>query len=92
MLALCGHAQFDSTKNILYHCRCTCIARLILWGISELVQHYRHKQQGEELAEAIAKDNEAEYQNKKIKEELALINQQMKDSISVDSQILKLRR
>ncbi|WP_180177261.1 type VI secretion system membrane subunit TssM [Acinetobacter sp. YH12039] len=59
------------------------ILGLILWGIYELVQHYRHKKQGEELAEAIAKDNEAEYGKQKNKEELALINQQMKDSIQL---------
>ncbi|MEG2471835.1 type VI secretion system membrane subunit TssM [Acinetobacter sp.] len=56
---------------------------LIIWGVYELIQHYRHGKQGEALAEAISKDTEAEYGKQKNKEELQLINQQMKDSIQL---------
>jgi type VI secretion system protein ImpL len=59
------------------------IFSLIIWGIYELVQHYRHGKQGEILSEAISKDTEAEYGKIKNKEELQLINQQMKDSIQL---------
>ena len=37
------------------------IIGLIIWGIYELVQYRKNRQQGEELAEAIAKDTESEY-------------------------------
>ena len=59
------------------------IFSLIIWGIYELVQHYRNGKQGEILSEAISKDTEAEYGKIKNKEELQLINQQMKDSIQL---------
>lgn len=59
------------------------ILSLIVWGVYEIIQHYRHGKQGEALAEAISKDTEAEYSRQKNKEELQLINQQMKDSIQL---------
>lgn len=59
------------------------ILGLMAWGIYEFVQRYRQEQQGEILAEAITKDTVAEYGKQKNKEELYLINQQMKDSIQL---------
>ena len=59
------------------------ILGLMAWGIYEFVQRYRQEQQGEILAEAITKDTVAEYGKQKNKEELHLINQQMKDSIQL---------
>ena len=59
------------------------ILGLMAWGIYEFVQRYRQEQQGETLAEAITKDTVAEYGKQKNKEELHLINQQMKDSIQL---------
>ena len=56
---------------------------LIGYGIYWLIQRKRHAQQGEELAEAIEKDTEAEYGKQKDKEELQLVNQQMKESIQL---------
>jgi type VI secretion system protein ImpL len=59
------------------------IIGLIIWGIYELIKHRKNRAQGEELAEAIAKDTESEYGKQKDKEELQLIHQQMKDSIQL---------
>ncbi|NHB59142.1 type VI secretion system membrane subunit TssM [Acinetobacter sp. 194] len=56
---------------------------LIGYGIYWFIQRKRHAQQGEELAEAIGKDTEAEYGKQKDKEELQLVNQQMKESIQL---------
>lgn len=56
---------------------------LIGYGIYWLIQRRKHEQQGEELAEAIEKDTEAEYGKQKDKEELQLVNQQMKESIQL---------
>ncbi len=56
---------------------------LIIYGIYFLFQRRKHAQQGEELAEAIEKDTEAEYGKQKDKEELQLVSQQMKDSIQL---------
>ncbi|WP_445114525.1 type VI secretion system membrane subunit TssM [Acinetobacter sp. WZC-1] len=56
---------------------------LIGYGIYWLIQRKRHAQQGEALVEAITKDNQAEYGKQKDKDELQLINQQMKDSIQL---------
>ncbi|WP_155516112.1 hypothetical protein, partial [Acinetobacter pittii] len=43
----------------------------------------KHAVQGEELAQAIEKDTQAEYGKNKDKEELQLISQQMKESIQL---------
>ncbi|QIO07596.1 type VI secretion system membrane subunit TssM [Acinetobacter lanii] len=56
---------------------------LIGYGIYWLIQRKRHAQQGEELAEAIEKDTQAEYGKQKDKDELQLVNQQMKESIQL---------
>jgi type VI secretion system protein ImpL len=56
---------------------------LIGYGIYWLVQRKRHEKQGEELADAIEKDTQAEYGKQKDKDELQLVNQQMKDSIQL---------
>jgi type VI secretion system protein ImpL len=59
------------------------VTGMIIWGIYELIQYRKRSRQGEELAEAISRDTEAEYGKQKDKEELQLINQQMKDSIQL---------
>lgn len=56
---------------------------LIVYGVYWLIQRKRHAQQGEELAEAIQQDTQAEYGKQKDKDELQLVNQQMKDSIQL---------
>ncbi|OTG90665.1 type VI secretion system membrane subunit TssM [Acinetobacter sp. ANC 3832] len=56
---------------------------LFIYGIYWLIQRKRNADQGEALVEAITKDTEAEYGKQKDKEELQLINQQMKDSIQL---------
>ena len=56
---------------------------LVVWGIYTLIQHYRHGKKGEELSEAIASTTEAEQNRHKNKEELQLIQQQMKESIQL---------
>ena len=56
---------------------------LIGYGIYWLVQRKRHAQQGEELAEAIEKETQSEYGKQKDKDELQLVNQQMKESIQL---------
>ena len=56
---------------------------LIGYGIYWFIQRKRHAEQGEELAEAIEKDTQAEYGKQKDKDELQLINQQMKESIQL---------
>ncbi|OTG63797.1 type VI secretion system membrane subunit TssM [Acinetobacter silvestris] len=56
---------------------------IIIYAIYWFIQRKRHAQQGEELVEAITKDTEAEYGKQKDKDELQLINQQMKDSIQL---------
>lgn len=56
---------------------------LIGYGIYWLIQRRRNEQQGEELAEAIEKDTQAEYGKQKDKDELSLVNQQMKESIQL---------
>lgn len=56
---------------------------LIFWGIYEFIQHKKRSMQGEELVDAISRDTESEYGKQKDKEELQLINQQMKDSIQL---------
>ena len=58
------------------------IAVLMGWGIYELIQHYRHGKKGKELAEAMSRQAEADYKYKN-KEELQLLNQQMKQSIQL---------
>lgn len=56
---------------------------LIAYGIYWFIQRRRNEQQGEELAEAIEKDTQAEYGKQKDKDELSLVNQQMKESIQL---------
>lgn len=56
---------------------------LVGYGIYWLIQRRRNQQQGEELAEAIEKDTHAEYGKQKDKDELQLVNQQMKESIQL---------
>lgn len=56
---------------------------LIGYVIYWFIQRKRHAQQGEELAEAISKDTASEYGKSKDKEELQLVNQQMKESIQL---------
>ncbi|EOY9601298.1 type VI secretion protein IcmF/TssM N-terminal domain-containing protein, partial [Acinetobacter baumannii] len=56
---------------------------LIVYGIYWLIQRKKHAVQGEELAQAIEKDTQAEYGKNKDKEELQLISQQMKESIQL---------
>ncbi|WP_284880452.1 type VI secretion system membrane subunit TssM [Acinetobacter variabilis] len=58
------------------------ITVLVGWGIYELIQRYRHGKKGKALAEAMSKNAEAENKYKN-KEELQLINQQMKQSIQL---------
>jgi type VI secretion system protein ImpL len=59
------------------------IVGLIIYGIYWLIQRRRNEKQGEELTNAIEKETEAEYGKSKNKEELSLINQQMKESIQL---------
>ena len=56
---------------------------LMIWGIYALIQHYQHAKKGEEIYEAIASTTEAEQYKHKNKEELQLIQQQMKESIQL---------
>lgn len=56
---------------------------LVVWGIYTLIQYYRHGKKGEELSEAIASTTETEQNKHKNKEELQLIQQQMKESIQL---------
>lgn len=56
---------------------------LMLWGIYLLIVRRRHAAQGEALADAIAHDTNAEYGKQKNKDELHLIQQQMKESIQL---------
>jgi len=56
---------------------------LVVWGIYTLIQHYQHAKKGEELSEAIASTTETEQNKHKNKEELQLIQQQMKESIQL---------
>lgn len=59
------------------------VVGLIGYGIYWFIQRRRNEQQGEELAEAIEKDTQAEYGKQKDKDELSLVNQQMKESIQL---------
>lgn len=56
---------------------------LTAYGIYWLIQRRRHAEQGEQLAQAIENDAKAEHGQNKDKEELSLIQQQMKDSIQL---------
>ena len=56
---------------------------LMLWGIYLLIVRRRHAAQGEALADAIAHDTHAEYGKQKNKDEIHLIQQQMKESIQL---------
>lgn len=59
------------------------ILGLIGYGIYWLIQRRKHEQQGEELADAINQETQAEYNQTKNNEELRLIQQQMKESIQL---------
>ena len=59
------------------------VVGLIGYGIYWLIQRRKHERQGEELAEAIGKETDAEYSQTKNNEELKLIQQQMKESIQL---------
>ena len=59
------------------------VCGLMLWGIYLLIVRHRHAAQGEALADAIAHDTNAEYGKQKNKDELHLIQQQMKESIQL---------
>lgn len=70
-------------RNIFWALVTAYILALIGYGIYWLIQKYRHAQQGQVLAEAIQKDTQAEYGKQKDKDELQLINQQVKESIQL---------
>ncbi|MCO8107734.1 type VI secretion system membrane subunit TssM [Acinetobacter indicus] len=70
-------------RNLFWALMAVYILGVVGYGIYALIQRYRHEKQGEELAEAISKDTEAEYGKQKDKEELQLIQQQMKESIQL---------
>ncbi|MCX0330809.1 type VI secretion system membrane subunit TssM [Acinetobacter radioresistens] len=70
-------------RHIFWALAASYMLGLICYGIHWLVQRRRHTVQGEELANAIQQDTKAEYGQQKNKEELQLINQQMKDSIQL---------
>lgn len=56
---------------------------LLSYIIYSLIKRRKHAKQGEELVDAISKDTEAEATDHKDKEELQLINQQIKESIQM---------
>ncbi|NNH00204.1 type VI secretion system membrane subunit TssM [Acinetobacter sp. ANC 5414] len=70
-------------RNIFWALVTTYVLALIGYGIYWLIQRYRHAQQGEFLAKAIQHDTQAKYGKQKDKDELQLINQQMKESIQL---------
>lgn len=70
-------------RNLFWALMAVYILGVVGYGIYALIQRFRHEKQGEELAEAISKDTEAEYGKQKDKEELQLIQQQMKESIQL---------
>jgi len=69
--------------NILWALVTAYVLILIGYGIYWLIKKYRHSKQGEALAEAIKNNTHAEYGKQKDKDELQLINQQMKESIQL---------
>ncbi|AOA58835.1 type VI secretion system membrane subunit TssM [Acinetobacter larvae] len=71
------------SRSIFWALAATYVLGLICYGIYWLIQRRRHAKQGEEIADAIEKETEAEYGKSKDKEELQLINQQMKESIQL---------
>ncbi|MEZ2903498.1 type VI secretion system membrane subunit TssM [Acinetobacter terrestris] len=70
-------------RNIFWALVTAYILALIGYGIYWLIQKYRHARQGQVLAETIQNDTQAEYGKQKDKDELQLINQQMKESIQL---------
>ncbi|OAL79156.1 type VI secretion protein [Acinetobacter sp. SFB] len=70
-------------RNIFWALLAAYVLALIGYGIYWLIQKYRYAQQGEFFAEAIQQDTQAEYGKQKNKDELLLINQQMKESIQL---------
>lgn len=88
MMALSFFVVIISMKNtvsdhVFWMLVAVYILILVVWGIYALIQHYRHGKKGEELSEAIASTTEAEQNRNKNKEELQLIQQQMKESIQL---------
>ena len=69
--------------NILWALVTAYVLILIGYGIYWLIKKYRHSKQGEALAEALKNNTHAEYGKQKDKDELQLINQQMKESIQL---------
>ncbi len=70
-------------RHIFWALAATYALGLIVYGIYWLIQRKRHAEQGEELANAIEQDSQAEYGQHKDKAELQLIQQQMKESIQL---------
>lgn len=88
MMALSFFVVIISMKNtvsdhVFWMLVAVYILILVVWGIYALIQHYRHGKKGEELSEAIASTTEDEQNRNKNKEELQLIQQQMKESIQL---------
>lgn len=88
MMALSFFVVIISMKNtvsdhVFWMLVAVYILILVVWGIYALIQYYRHGKKGEELSEAIASTTEAEQNRNKNKEELQLIQQQMKESIQL---------
>src|SRR5690554_7500769 len=69
-------------RNLFWALMAVYILGVVGYGIYALIQRYRHEKQGEELAEAISKDTEAEYGKQKDKEELQLIQQRSEEHTS----------
>ncbi|MBC9230493.1 type VI secretion system membrane subunit TssM [bacterium SPL81] len=70
-------------RHIFWALAVTYALGLIVYGIYWLIQRKRHAEQGEELANAIEQDSQAQYGQHKDKAELQLIQQQMKESIQL---------
>ncbi len=59
------------------------VLMLLAYGIYWLIQRRRHAKQGEELAQAIEKEIETETHSHNNKDELHLMQQQMKESVQL---------
>jgi type VI secretion system protein ImpL len=70
-------------RNIFWALVTAYVLALIGYAIYWLIQKYRHAQKGEFLAEVIQHDTQTEYGKQKDKDELQLVNQQMKESIQL---------
>lgn len=77
-------SSYSSIPRQLFWVLAACyVLGLMVYGIYWLIQRKHHAEQGEELANAIEKDSQAEYGQHKDKAELQLIHQQMKESIQL---------